>query len=53
MSDLQPNEDVLGIYQQPQLNPNKVRVGIKLLIPLAHSSESVKCEWRIEESYHP
>ena len=41
---LQPNEDIIGHYQHPQFNPNKVRVGVKLLIPLAHWSYPVECE---------
>ena len=45
---LQPNGDVIGRYQQPHYNPNKVRVGVKLLIPLARWSESVECEWWLE-----
>ena len=53
MNDLQPNKDVLGHYQYPHFNPNKVRVGVKLLISLAHFSESVECEWWIEKLYHP
>ena len=53
MNDLQPNEDVIGCYQQPQLNPNKVRVRVKLLIPLDHWSDSVECEWWPYESHHP
>ena len=43
MNDLQPNEDILGRYQQPHFDTNKVRVGFKLLIPLAHWSESGEC----------
>ena len=35
------------------INPNKIRVGVKLLIPLGHWSDSVECEWWIDESYHP
>ena len=48
MNDLKPNEDITGCYQHPNFNRNKVRVGVKLLIPLAHWSDSVECEWWIE-----
>ena len=53
MNDLQPNEYVLGCYQQPYFNPNKVRVEVKLLITLAHWSDYVECEWWLDELYHP
>ena len=53
MNDLQPNEDVLGSFQRPQLNSNKFRVGVKQLIPLARWSDSVECEWWLDESYNP
>ena len=53
VNDLQPNEDVLGHYQQPHFNPNKVRVGVKLPIPLDRWSYSVECEFWIDESCHP
>ena len=43
VNDLQPNECVLERYQQPYFNPNKVRVGVKMLISLAHWSEYVEC----------
>ena len=44
MNNLKPNEDVIGYYKQPYLDPNKVGVGVKLLIPLAHWSDSAECE---------
>ena len=50
MKDLQPNEDVLRRYQHLHSNPNKVRVGAKLLIPLSHLSDYVECEWWIYKS---
>ena len=53
MNELQPNEDVLEQYKQPHFNPNKVRVGVKLLIPLDYWSESVECECWIDELYYP
>ena len=53
MNYLQPNEDVLGRYQNPHFDTNKVRVGVKLLIPLSLLSYYVEFEWWIDESYHP
>ena len=49
VNDLQPNEDVLGRYQKPHFNPNKVSFGVKMLIPLANWSDSVECEWWLDE----
>ena len=53
MNYLQPNEDVLGRYQQPHLNPNKVRFVVKMFIPLSHWSDYVECVWWPYESCHP
>ena len=36
VNELQLNEDVLGLYQQPHFNPNKLTVVFKLLISLSH-----------------
>ena len=52
VNDLQPNEDVLGRYQQPHLNPNKVRFVVKMFIPLSHWSDYVECVWWPDESCH-
>ena len=48
LNGLQPNEDVLERYQRPHSNTNKVRVGVKILIPLAPCSYFVDCEWWID-----
>ena len=53
MNNLQPNAYVIGRFQQSHINPNKVWVGVKLLIPLDHLSDSVEFEWWIDEAYHP
>ena len=53
MNYLRQNDNVIGRYQHPHFNPNKLRVGFKLLIPLTHWSESVERGLRIDESYHP
>ena len=50
MNDLQQNEYFFGRYQRKNFNPNKVRVGVKLLIDLDHWSDYVECEWWIDES---
>ena len=42
VNDLQPNEKILGSHQQPHFNPNKVRAGVKLLIPLSCCTDSVE-----------
>ena len=52
MNDLQQNEDALGRYQHPHFNSNKYRVGLKLIIPLDHCSDSVECEWRVDKLYN-
>ena len=36
VNDLPTNEDVIGCHQHPHVNPNKIRVIVKLLINLAH-----------------
>ena len=53
LNDLQQNESVLGRYRQPQFNSNTFRVGVKLITPMDHWTDSVECEWWLSESYHP
>ena len=53
MNYLQPNEAVLGRYQQAQFNLNKVMVGVKPLITLDHCTEYLECEWWIYKLYYP
>ena len=36
VNDLQQNENLFGCYKHPHWNTNKDRIGVKLLIPLAH-----------------